>query len=97
MPCRMGMLRRVAVRRAVAAPRTAARLTSAQVNPDRSSFHALVTLRHGRKFDVTNFIDVCATLIAHDDNVLVEIRPRKRSSWCDTLARADPRLSCIKS
>ena len=65
MAARAGVLRRVPVRRAIAAPRTATRLASAQVGPERSDLHALVTLANLRLFDLVDLGDVCTTLLAH--------------------------------
>lgn len=65
MAGRARVLCRVAVWGAIAAPRTATRLTSAQVNPGRSNLHALVTLKNLRKFDLIDFGDVCTALLAH--------------------------------
>lgn len=66
MSAGVGVLRRVPVRGAIAAPRAATRLASAKVNPDSSDLHALVTLTNLRAFDLVNFIDVFTTLFAHD-------------------------------
>lgn len=60
------VLRRVAVRGTIAAPRTPTRLTSAQVTPDRSDLYALVTLANLREYDVIDFGDVFTTLLGHD-------------------------------
>lgn len=66
MSAGVGMLRRVAVWGAIAAPRGATRLAGAQVNPHSSDLHALVTLANLRAFNLVNFIDVFTSLLAHD-------------------------------
>ena len=56
------MLRRVAVWRAVAATRRAARLTRSQVNPPAPDLHTLITLTLLGKLDELDRLDVRTTL-----------------------------------
>jgi len=56
------VLRRVAVWRAVAAARRAARLTRSQVNPPAPDLHTLFTLTLLRKLDQLNRLNVLTTL-----------------------------------
>ena len=51
MPGSVGMFAGVTIRRAVAAERNAARLTSAQMNPVRPDLHALLAFPALRLFD----------------------------------------------
>ena len=56
------MLRRVAVRRAIAATRSAACLTRSQVNPPAPDLHTLITLTLLWKLDELDRLNVRTTL-----------------------------------
>lgn len=71
MAARAGVLRRVPVRRAVAAERRAALLARAKVHPARVDLHALVALAPCRLDDLRDLLDVRAGIGGHGDVFLV--------------------------